>query len=196
MNQLVPFTNYGMQKLFGEYLVRGANKEFGLKYLIVRPFNAVGSGELPVVSKDGDIEFGMAHVIPDLVYKALIKQAPFEIIGDGEQVRTFTHGKDIGRAVRLIIEKNILNEDFNICGKDSLKILDLAIKIWERVNPGIDFPGFKFLPAPFGDVRFRIGVSSKAKEILGWEPEYSIDDIIDEVYLFIKQNFNNGVKSS
>jgi len=30
-NRIVPFTNYGMQKLFGEYMVRGANKEFGLK---------------------------------------------------------------------------------------------------------------------------------------------------------------------
>ncbi len=196
LNQLVPFTNYGMQKLFGEYLTKGANEEFGLKYVIVRPFNAVGSGELPAVSKGGEVEFGMSHVIPDLVYKALIKQSPFEIIGDGEQVRTFTHGKDIGRAVRLIIEKNILNDDFNICGKATLKISELAIKIWERVNPGIDFPGFKFLPASPDDVRFRIGDSSKAEKMLGWEPEYNLDNIIEDVYRFIKQNFENiGRKS-
>lgn len=191
LNQLVPFTNYGMQKLFGEYLVKGASEEFGLKYIIVRPFNAVGSGELPAVSSNGEIDFGMSHVIPDLVYKALIKQSPFEIIGDGEQVRTFTHGKDIARAVRLIIEKGISNEDFNICGKTTLKISDLAKKIWEKVNPDTDFPGFKHLPAPPTDVRFRIGVSSKAKEMLGWEPEYTIDDIIEDVLRFIRQNFEN-----
>jgi nucleoside-diphosphate-sugar epimerase len=191
LNQLVPFTNYGMQKLFGEYLVRGASKEFGLKYIIIRPFNAVGGGELPSVSKSGEVEFGMSHVIPDLVYKALIRQTPFEIIGDGEQVRTFTHAKDILRGVRLSIEKGILNEDFNLCGKTTLKISELARKIWEKVNPGIDFPGFKFLPAPPGDVKFRIGFSLKAKEMLGWEPQYTLDDIIDDVYRFIKQNFKN-----
>jgi len=188
-NQNVPFTNYGMQKLFGEYLVRGATEEFNLKHVIVRPFNAVGSGELPTVSKGGEVEFGMSHVIPDLVYKALIKQSPFEIIGDGEQVRTFTHAKDIARGVRLIIEKGIINEDFNFCGKTSSKIAELAVKVWEKVNPGVDFPRFKFLPAPPSDVRFRVGISTKAKDLLGWKPEYTLDDIIDDVYKFIKRNF-------
>ncbi|MBE3138224.1 MAG: NAD(P)-dependent oxidoreductase [Actinobacteria bacterium] len=195
-NQLVPFTNYGMQKLFGEYLIKGANEEFGLKYLIIRPFNAVGSGELPTASKGGEVEFGMSHVIPDFAYKALIKQSPFEIIGDGEQVRTFTHAKDITRGVRLIIEKGILNEDFNLCGKTTLKISELATKVWGKVNPGIDFPGFKFLSAPPSDVRFRVGISSKAKEILGWEPSYTFDDIIEDVYRFIKQNFRNVGRKS
>jgi nucleoside-diphosphate-sugar epimerase len=196
LNQLVPFTNYGMQKLFGEYLIKGSNEEFGLKYMIVRPFNAVGSGDLLAVSKSGEVEFGMSHVIPDFVYKALIKQSPFEIIGDGEQVRTFEHAKDIARGARLIIEKGILNEDFNLCGKTTLKISELATKVWGKVNPGIDFPGFKFLPAPPSDVRFRVGISSKAKEMLGWEPEYTLDDIIGDVYRFIEQNFKNiGRKS-
>jgi nucleoside-diphosphate-sugar epimerase len=131
----------------------------------------------------------MSHVIPDLVYKALIKQSPFEIIGDGEQVRTFTHAKDIARGVRLIIEKGIINEDFNFCGKTSSKIAELAVKVWEKVNPGVDFPRFKFLPAPPSDVRFRVGISTKAKDLLGWKPEYTLDDIIDDVYKFIKRNF-------
>ena len=43
LQQPVPITNYGMQKLFGEFMTRGAHAEFGLQYLIVRPFNAVGA---------------------------------------------------------------------------------------------------------------------------------------------------------
>ena len=72
--QPVPITNYGMQKLFGEFMTRGAHQEFGLQYLIVRPFNAVGSGELPDFKSDGSVEFGMSHVIPDFIYKAIVKQ--------------------------------------------------------------------------------------------------------------------------
>ncbi|MEF3280574.1 MAG: NAD-dependent epimerase/dehydratase family protein [Elusimicrobiota bacterium] len=184
-NQIVPFTNYGMQKLFGEYMVRGAHNEFGLKYLIIRPFNAVGSGELPSLNSDGEVEFGMAHVIPDFVYKSMIKQSPFEIFGDGEQVRTFTHAKDISRAVSMLIKKGIVNEDFNICGNNTYKMSKLAIKIWEKINPGLKFPGFKSMPVPPSDVRFRVGVSEKAKKVFGWQPEYDIDYIIKDTYDFI-----------
>ncbi|MCR4428157.1 MAG: NAD(P)-dependent oxidoreductase [Caldiserica bacterium] len=189
--QKVPFTNYGMQKLFGEYLVKGAGEEFGLNYLIVRPFNAVGSGELPGINKNGEVEFGMAHVIPDFAFKALIRQSPFEILGDGEQVRTFTHGKDIGIAVRMMLEREIKNKDFNICGEDSIKMSDLARLVWEKANPGIPFPGFKYLSAPPADVRFRVGSSSKAKELLGWTPTYNLEAIIDDVISFIQKNMSS-----
>lgn len=193
--ETIPYTNYGMQKLFGEYLVKGAGAEFALKYLIVRPFNVVGSGELPMVNQKGEVEFGMAHVIPDFAYKALIKQSPFEIIGDGEQVRTFTHGKDIASAVRMMLEKGIINEDFNICGEHSIKISDLAQLVWRKANPNIPFPGFKHLKAPEGDVRFRAGLSKKAKEMLGWSPVYGLEEIIEEVLEFVKRNFYSlGVK--
>jgi UDP-glucose 4-epimerase len=125
-NQIVPFTNYGMQKLFGEYMVRGENKEFGVKYLIIRPFNAVGSGELPEVRKDGEVEFGMAHLIPDFVYKAMIKQSPFQIFGDGKQVRTFTHAKDIAEAIVEMLKRGIINDDFNLFGNNTFEIGELA----------------------------------------------------------------------
>ena len=72
----------------------------------MRPFNAVGSGELPDIKSDGSVEFGMSHVIPDFVYKAIVKQTPFEIFGDGEQVRTFTHARDIAEALRAMLEKS------------------------------------------------------------------------------------------
>jgi len=187
LNQPVPVTNYGMQKLFGEFLTRGACQEFGLNYLIVRPFNAVGSGELPEVTKDGQVEFGMAHVVPDFLYKAITKQDPFEIFGDGEQVRTFTHARDIAEAVRIMLDKGIKNDDFNICGDNTYKIGDLAQRIGATVNPGNDFPGFKHLPVPPADVRFRIGKSEKARKILGWKPKYDLDYIIEDTLSFIKQ---------
>lgn len=187
LNQPVPMTNYGMQKLFGEFLVRGAQKEFGLNYLIVRPFNAVGSGEVPKATEDGQVEFGMAHVIPDFIYKAIVKQDPFEILGDGEQIRTLTHTKDIAEAVKLMLDKGIKNDDFNICGDNTYKIGDLARRIWLKVNSGSDFPTFKHLPVPPADVRFRIGKSEKATKILGWKPKYDLDYILEDTLNFIKK---------
>lgn len=187
IDQLVPVTNYGMQKLFGEFLTRGAHQEYGLQYLIVRPFNAVGSGELPAVRSDGQVEFGMAHVIPDFIYKALIRQTPFEIFGDGDQVRTFTHARDIATAVRTMLDRNVKNDDFNICGNNTYSMADLAQRIWVKVNPDLRFPGFTREPVPPSDVRYRVGVSKKAEVVLGWEPRFEIDDIIADTLSFVRE---------
>jgi UDP-glucose 4-epimerase len=189
-NQLVPITNYGLQKLFGEYMTTGAHVECGLNYLIVRPFNAVGSGELPHVGSEGEVEFGMAHVIPDFVYKALARQSPFQIFGDGEQVRTFTHAQDIADAVALLIEARVSRDDFNICGNNTYSMGELAKAVWERVNPDLAFPGFEHLPVPPSDVRFRIGSSEKAKSLLGWSPRYDLSAIIDDTAAFVAGRMN------
>jgi nucleoside-diphosphate-sugar epimerase len=185
LQQPVPITNYGMQKLFGEFMTRGAHQEFGLRYLIVRPFNAVGSGELPDFKSDGSVEFGMSHVVPDFVYKAIVKQTPFEIFGDGQQVRTFTHAKDISEALSAIIDKELYNDDFNICGQSTEKVSDLARKIWGHVNKGIAFPPVKAMPVPPADVRFRIGLNEKLRDAIGWEPKYDIDYIIDDTHRYV-----------
>jgi len=187
-SQPVPITNYGMQKLFGEYLVRGAHEEFGLTYLTLRPFNAVGSGELPEMRSDGAAEFGTAHVIPDFCYKALVRQTPFEIFGDGKQVRTFTHARDIAEAVAGLIRASVVNDDFNICGAGTSEIGDLAERIWKHANPGIPFPAIKPMPVPPSDVRFRIGVSQKLALRIGWKPRYDMDFIVEDTFAYVKRH--------
>ena len=188
LQQPVPITNYGMQKLFGEFMTRGAHTEFGLQYLIVRPFNAVGGGELPDLKADGSVDFGMSHVIPDFVYKALIKQTPFEIFGDGKQVRTFTHARDIADALLALFGHGVRNDDFNVCGNSTENIHDLATKVWSHINKDVPFPSIKSMPVPPADVRFRIGVSTKIGKAIGWKPTYDLDSIIDDTYRFVSSS--------
>jgi len=129
----------------------------------------------------------MAHVIPDFIYKAMIKQTPFEIFGDGAQVRTFRHAKDIAEALRVMLQKGTKNDDFNVCGNNTLRMDELATRIWARVNPGLPFPGFRQMPVPPADVRYRVGISDKARRLLDWKPKYELDDIIDDSLDFIRQ---------
>ncbi|HEY0797690.1 MAG TPA: NAD-dependent epimerase/dehydratase family protein [Candidatus Baltobacteraceae bacterium] len=193
--QPVPVTNYGMQKLFGEYLVRGAHEEFGLKYLTLRPFNAVGSGELPEMSGDGAVEFGMAHVVPDFCYKALVRQTPFEIFGDGRQVRTFTHARDIADAVAVLLQREVVNDDFNVCGSNTISMLELAQRIWRHVNPQRPFPEIKAMPVPPSDVRFRVGASEKLAERTGWRPRHELDFVIDDTFGYIQRHVGGATRS-
>lgn len=181
LNQLVPLTSYGMQKLFGEVTVRAAHAERALEYLIVRPFNAVGAGELPDTK-----QFGMAHVIPDFAYKALVKESPFSIIGDGQQVRTFTHALDVARAVRLLLDSEIRNDDFDLCGDATVRIDELARRVWQAVNPALPFPGFAHQPAPPADVRYRVGKGEKARRALGWTPTRDLDAIIADCVAYVR----------
>lgn len=189
VTQPVPLTNYGMQKLFGEYVTRGAHEELGLQYLTVRPFNAVGGGELPDVKSDGSVDFGMAHVIPDFVYKAMVRQSPYEVFGDGDQVRTFTHGKDIASGLLALFQYGLRNDDYNICGSSTERIGDLALKVWTHVNPGLPFPPVKQMPVPPADVRYRIGLSKKLFEATGWTPKFDIDAIIKDTHDFVSRAF-------
>lgn len=193
LQQPIPITNYGMQKLFGEFMTRGAHEEFGLNFLIVRPFNAVGSGELPDVKSDGSVEFGMSHVIPDFVYKAMVQQSPFEIFGDGQQVRTFTHARDVADGLSEILRAGIRNDDFNICGTSTENVADLARKVWAHVNPATAFPAVKAMPVPPADVRFRIGLSDKLTKAVGWTPKYDLNFIIDDTYRFVRARLKTPV---
>lgn len=174
-----PKSTYGLQKLYSEYLVKSAYEQYGLEYTILRPFNAVGIGEL---FKQDDP--GFAHVIPDLVYKVLSGQNPIEIIGDGSQVRSFTHAFDIANAVSMCIgNKAAMCQDFNLVNPNNCTSINNLVSMLMK-KTGIHrecvyLPSFKY------DVKYRYGVPDKAKEVLGWEPKISLDSILDEMITWV-----------
>lgn len=181
-----PITGYGFSKLVGEYYCKTFNREFGLDYTIIRPFNVYGINEYP-----GEY-IGYSHVIPDLIKKVLSGQYPLEILGDGEQTRCFTHVKDLIKGVILALEsEKAVNEDFNLGTDKETKMIDVAKIIWNIENKGKEFK-VKHLPAFKHDVRKRIPDYSKAKQILGWQPEIKFEDGLKEVYEWLKKVEKNG----
>jgi UDP-glucose 4-epimerase len=114
-----PRSTYGFQKLATEYFAQGAHEQYRLPYTICRPFNCVGVGERrALVDREvlsGNIRLAMSHVVPDLAQKVLKGQSPLHILGDVRQVRHYTYGGDLARAIRLAIESPAaLNVDFNL----------------------------------------------------------------------------------
>jgi len=162
-----PMSGYGFSKLVAEYIARTYHDEFGVKYVIVRPFNAYGPGEMP-----GDY-VGYAHVIPDLIGKTLSGQYPLQILGSGEQTRSYTYVDDIADAIILVTDR-CENDDFNIGTRIETSVLDLAKKIWLLCGRREEFvvektAGFKF------DVQKRVPNVSKIME-LGWRPKVGLDE--------------------
>ena len=185
-----PASTYGFQKLASEYFAKGAWEQYGFPYSIVRPFNCVGVGEDDSITEhevtSGNIKLMMSHVLPDLVNKTLKGQDPLHILGEGNQVRCYTNGKDLARGIRLVIEsEKAINEDFNISTSVATSVLDLARIIWTKINPDKDFRYNIDTPYEY-DVQKRIPDVTKSKEILGFESEILLEESIDEVINYLK----------
>jgi UDP-glucose 4-epimerase len=192
-----PRSTYGFQKLAIEYFARGAHEQYGLPFTIVRPFNCVGVGERRALRDhdvmSGNVKLAMSHVVPDLVQKVLKGQSPLHILGDGKQVRHYTYGGDLAHGIRLAMEsEKALNEDFNLSTARSTTVRELAEVIWRKVH-GPDRPLEIVSDPPYEhDVQMRVPDVRKAREILGFEASTSLDEMLDEVIPWIRDEITAG----
>lgn len=185
-----PSSTYGFQKLASEYFAKGAFEQYGLPYTIVRPFNCVGVGEEKALNDSeilsGNISLMLSHVLPDLINKVLNGQNPLHILGEGNQIRCYTNGKDIGRAMRQVIEhEDAVNEDFNISIAEPTSVLELAKMVWDKINPDLEFVYASDTPFEY-DVQKRVPDVKKAKNILSFEASVSLSDSVDEVIEYLR----------
>jgi UDP-glucose 4-epimerase len=185
-----PLSSYGFQKLAVEYFARAAWDQYRLPFTIVRPFNCVGIGErralgdVEIVS--GNVKLAMSHVVPDIIQKILRGQDPVHILGDGSQVRHYTYGGDLAEGIVLAMESEAaLNNDFNLSTAESTTVLELVEMIWAKING--DKPlniqsdkGFEH------DVNKRVPSVEKAKEVLGFEANTTLNEMLDEVIPWIQ----------
>ncbi|HYM66979.1 MAG TPA: NAD(P)-dependent oxidoreductase [Patescibacteria group bacterium] len=192
-----PISTYGFQKLATEYFARGAFEQYGLPFTILRPFNCVGVGERRALRDhqvtSGNVKLAMSHVVPDLCQKVLKDQDPLHILGDGGQVRHYTYGGDLARGIRLAMESDrALNEDFNLSTARSTTVRELAELIWAKVH-GPDRP-LRLVsdPAYTHDVQMRVPDVSKAREVLGFEATTRLEEMLDEVIPWIREEIKAG----
>lgn len=193
-----PYSTYGFQKLASEYFAIGAHKQYGLPYTIVRPFNCVGIGEEDSIDEDksmvGNIEMMMSHVVPDLIHRALVggPDKPLTILGDGNQIRHYTNGKDLAKGIVVAMEHpDAINNDFNISSPVSTSVIELATLIWKELYG--DAPLNIEHSEPFTyDVQCRVPDVTKAKEVLGIECNTPLIDTIKEVITYMKGKHNES----
>jgi len=165
-----PVSIYGLTKLMGEHVVK-LYGNFGLKYVIVRPFNIYGSGQ----SEE------YAGVITRFISRAC-RGEPLIIYGDGLQTRDFIHIYDFSRLVELIIERGPYGEVFNAGSGRPMRIIDLAELIRALTRKPVEIV---HAPPRIGDIRDSWADISKAKKLLGFQPTVNIErglaDLIDEL---------------
>jgi UDP-glucose 4-epimerase len=157
---------YGWAKLMGELSLRAFHEQYGVDAASVRIFTAYGPRE------------NESHAIIALMAKAYAGQDPFQIWGDGEQTRNFTYVKDITRALVLASEHVTDGSAVNAGVPDYISINEASEAIFDELGwrpERIDYMTDK----PVG-VKHRAADTTRARELLGWEPEYSLEEGIAE----------------
>ncbi len=164
---------YSVAKSVDEILAYVYHRERDLPAVVVRLFNTVGPGQSPA--------YGM--VIPRLVRQA-VRNEPLTVHGDGMQTRCFCHVDDVVRAFRLLLDHpGAIGSVFNVGTQEEVSILDLARRVVARsgssspiqILPYDDAygPGFEDMPR-------RVPDTARIRDLTGWVPERSLDDILDE----------------
>ena len=145
-----------------------------LKVTTIRFFNTVGPRQTG--------KYGM--VIPRFV-KAAIENKPLKIFGDGSQTRVFCHVSDSVKAILALAGNNkTIGEVFNIGGKGEISILELAKLIIKQTKSKseITFTDYEdAYAAGFEEMVRRVPDITKIKLQIGWEPDVSLNTIIDDV---------------
>ena len=147
---------YGWAKLMGELTLKSYYKEFGLKSASCRYFTVYGPRGVE------------NHAIIAMIARAFIKQDPFEVWGDGSQVRNWTYIDDIVSGTILAAEKIDDGTAVNLGTMERNRVIDAVNMILEYTGHK---PKIKFrTDMPVGPLN-RVAENSLAKKLLGWEPK-------------------------
>jgi UDP-glucose 4-epimerase len=165
---------YADSKAMDEFLALAYHQERQLDCVVVRLFNTVGPRQSG--------QYGM--VIPRFV-QAAVAGAPLEVHGDGTQTRSFCHVSDTIRALqRLMDERSISGEIFNVGSSDRIRIIDLASRVLEMTGSKSEL---EFVPHEdvYGlgieDVLHREPSIDKIRAAIGWQPGLDLDRILGDV---------------
>jgi UDP-glucose 4-epimerase len=157
-------TVYSASKLVGENLCFSFNMMSKIKTLSLRFFNVYGDRQ-PTVGE-------YATVIGKFIEQ---KNAgnPLTIVGDGEQLRSFTNISDIVEACLLAgmldVEGHNFGKSYNVGFEKEYKIKDIA---------GMISDNYIHIPKRVGESNATIADSSRFKHVFGWKPTVYLEDWI------------------
>jgi UDP-glucose 4-epimerase len=174
----VPTNPYGESKLAMEKIMHWADVAYGIKFVALRYFNVAGAKADGSIGEDHHPE---THLIPIILQVAAGERDELKIFGDdyptpdGTNVRDYVHVVDLADAHILALEYLAKGNDsnaFNLgsaTGFSNKEILEAA-----REATGKPIPA-QMAPRRPGDPATLVAASQRARDILGWQPQY--DDV-------------------
>jgi UDP-glucose 4-epimerase len=166
--------SYSEAKAIEEILAYTYYRQKGLQTYIVRLFNTVGPRQTG--------HYGM--VIPRFVSQA-VRGETVTVYGDGSQTRCFCYVGDVVKALLALVEHpEAVGRVFNIGGNDEISIDALAHRVIQLAGSDSKVryvPYEEAYEEGFEDMQRRVPDTTRARELIGFEPSAGLDDIIKMV---------------
>lgn len=163
-----PISFYAQSKITGEQYIRLYHQFFGLKYTILRFGNVYGPGQ----TAKG--EGGVVAVFGNRLRQGI----PLQIYGDGQQTRDFIYVKDVVEANLASIHQG--DQHVLHVSTGSGRTINTLVDIIGRLHP--DPIDVNYMPAKNGDILHSCLNNDRTRELLAWNPLYSLEQGIAETY--------------
>ncbi len=166
--QISSDTTYALSKAMGESQVKFACKNSSMDYLILRPCNLFG------MRQRADF------IIPKTV-KSILSKKKVTLYGDGSDSREWLSVNEFVKAMKFLIQKDAVNETFNVSANHELSLLEIVQRVHNVLNVKMDV---EFIP--------RISQSytadvSKLKSI-GWKSEPKFKEAFEQTVSWYNAN--------
>ena len=159
VNPIGPRGVYDEAKRYAEALTMAYLRQQGVNTCIVRIFNTFGPR---MRANDG-------RAIPAFLGQALSNR-PLTVFGDGSQTRSFCYVDDLIRGLVLLAESDV-HEPVNIGNPDEMSLLEMAQLMVELTGSQSEIV---FEALPVDDPKIRQPDITRARQLLGWEPEIDV----------------------
>ena len=155
-----PYSPYGITKLAGEHLCQTYHDNFDTPTTVLRYFTVYGPRQRPDMAIHRMME-------------AALSGRPFQVFGDGSQVRDYTYVGDVAAANVLAAEMDVDEHlVLNIAGGESGSLAQLLDLVGRAVGAPVPVVWTESTP---GDVARTGGATARAAEVLDWTPRWDLE---------------------
>lgn len=159
--------NYGLGwiKRYLETVCKFFHSYGHTKFAIIRPTSIYGPND--------DFDFETCHAIPALIRKVAERMSPFEVWGNGMDVRCHTHVDDVANGLLEVTDRYAVSEALNICSPDAVTIKTVIETLFNIEN---FYPNVIFNSSKPSTIPYKVSSPKLAKELIGWNSKISLHD--------------------
>jgi UDP-glucose 4-epimerase len=159
---LFPMNYYAYSKLAMEKFIQFEARLSGLEYIIVRPSNPYGSGQ-NLFGRQGLIAVSLGKILAG---------EPATVWGDGSVIRDYLHISDLCSAINSLVEKQPLNEIFNIGSGIGISVNEILETVQRASGKQLEI---NYLPSRAVDVPKNVLDISKLQSATQWKPQIELE---------------------
>ncbi len=167
-----PVSPYGATKRATELLAYTYHRNFKMNITCLRYFNAYGENNRP-------------DLVPYIWGEAILKGEEIEISGDGSRERDYTYVGDVVEGTIRALEKPLGFEIINIGNSNPTSLKDL-LEVFKKVT-GIEVR-VRSRPSNSVSMERTFADISKAKALLGWQPEVSLEEGVRRLFTWLRDH--------